>query len=92
MDGDEILPSVPTIYGPNGVRVKISPNPNAKTVLNLAYPDWVGFAENEKMKNAAIETLRSYGVGSCGPSGFYGTFGEPISPLVPLPGRLLSVH
>ena len=75
-EGDEMmLSTVPTICGPNGVRVRLSPN--GKAVLNMAYPDWVGFAENEKMKAVAIETLRSYGVGSCGPSGFYGTIGEP---------------
>ena len=71
-----VLPTVPTIYGPNGVRVRTSPN--GKMVLNLGYPDWVGFAENEKMKSVAIETLRSYGVGPCGPSGFYGTIGEQV--------------
>jgi len=75
------LPTVPTIHGPNGVRVKLSPN--GKQVLNMAYPDWVGFAEMEKMKTVAIETLKQYGVGSCGPSGFYGTIGklenDPIS-------------
>jgi len=78
-DVDEmVLPTVPMIHGPNGVRVKLSPN--GKMVLNMAYPDWVGFAENEKMKMVAIETLRSYGVGSCGPSGFYGTIGELRDP------------
>ena len=75
---DLILPTIPMIYGPNGVRVKVSSQPNAKSVLNMAYPDWVGFAEMEKMKTVAIETLREYGVGSCGPSGFYGTIGQFI--------------
>jgi len=29
-------------------------------------------------QNAAIQTLHKYGVGSCGPRGFYGTIGELI--------------
>jgi serine palmitoyltransferase len=35
--------------------------------------------ESDKMKQVAIDTLKEYGVGSCGPSGFYGTFGTWIS-------------
>ncbi|KIR35767.1 serine palmitoyltransferase [Cryptococcus deuterogattii MMRL2647] len=65
------LESVPVIFGPNGARVKLSPN--GKTVLNMAIPDWVGFVEDDKMKEVAIDTLKEYGVGTCGPSGFYGT-------------------
>nr|XP_019007991.1 serine palmitoyltransferase [Kwoniella pini CBS 10737]OCF46772.1 serine palmitoyltransferase [Kwoniella pini CBS 10737] len=65
------LETVPTIYGPNGIKVKTSPN--GKTLLNLATPNWCGFVENDKMKEVAIETLKRYGVGTCGPSGFYGT-------------------
>jgi serine palmitoyltransferase len=42
----------------------------------MATPDWFGFVENDKMKQVALDTLRDYGVGSCGPSGFYGTIGE----------------
>lgn len=41
----------------------------------MTIPNWQGFVENEKMKQVAIETLRNYGVGTCGPSGFYGTIG-----------------
>ncbi|WVQ85819.1 hypothetical protein IAT38_007987 [Cryptococcus sp. DSM 104549] len=66
------LQTVPVIHGPNGAKVKLSPN--GKTVMNLATPNWSGFIENDHMKQVAIETLREYGVGSCGPSGFYGTF------------------
>ncbi|WRT70513.1 uncharacterized protein IL334_007511 [Kwoniella shivajii] len=65
------LDTVPTIYGPNGIKVKTSPN--GKTLLNLTTPNWSGFIENEKMKDVAIDTLKKYGVGTCGPSGFYGT-------------------
>jgi serine palmitoyltransferase len=69
-----MLETVPIIQGPNGIRVKLA-NGNGKVVLNMGAPDWCGFTENEKMKSVAIETLKVYGVGSCGPSGFYGTIG-----------------
>ncbi|TYJ52495.1 hypothetical protein B9479_006889 [Cryptococcus floricola] len=65
------LDTVPIIHGPNGARVKLSPT--GKSVLNMAIPDWTGLVENDKVKGIAIDTLREYGVGSCGPSGFYGT-------------------
>lgn len=45
----------------------------------MAIPDWVGFVEDDKMKEVAIDTLKEYGVGTCGPSGFYGTIGESLS-------------
>ncbi|KAH8986387.1 serine palmitoyltransferase [Lactarius hatsudake] len=44
-----------------------------KHVLNLASYNFTGLAGNEVIKVHAIETLRKYGVGSCGPPGFYGT-------------------
>ena len=43
--------------------------------LNLATHNYLGFVENEKCIEAAIKGLRKYGVGSCGPRGFYGTVG-----------------
>lgn len=45
-----------------------------KQVLNLASTNFSGLAMNERVKEKAIECLRGYGVGSCGPSGFYGFF------------------
>lgn len=33
----------------------------------------IGHADSEKL---AVETIRKYGVGSCGPRGFYGTLGK----------------
>jgi serine palmitoyltransferase len=44
-------------------------------MLNLAAPNWIGLTESEKLKQVAIDTLKTYGVGTCGPSGFYGTIG-----------------
>lgn len=67
------LASVPVVSGPNGPRPKLVNT--GKQVLNLASYNFTGLAGNEAIKERAIETLRKYGVGSCGPPGFYGTFG-----------------
>ncbi|KAH9983383.1 serine palmitoyltransferase [Russula compacta] len=66
------LASVPVVSGPNGPRPKLVNT--GKQVLNLASYNFTGLAGNETIKERAIETLRKYGVGSCGPPGFYGTF------------------
>ncbi|KAJ1926091.1 serine palmitoyltransferase component [Tieghemiomyces parasiticus] len=42
-------------------------------VLNLASYNFLGLVGNEELKEHAVHTLRKYGVGSCGPPGFYGT-------------------
>ena len=36
----------------------------------------LGLAGNEHIKQRAVDTLRKYGLGSCGPPGFYGTLGR----------------
>ncbi|KAI0316890.1 serine palmitoyltransferase [Amylostereum chailletii] len=65
------LASVPVITGANGPRPKLLNH--SKPVLNLASYNFAGLAGNEVIKERAIETLRKYGLGSCGPPGFYGT-------------------
>ncbi|KAI9438081.1 serine palmitoyltransferase [Lactarius indigo] len=65
------LASVPVVSGPNGPRPKLVNT--GKQVVNLASYNFTGLAGNEVIKVHAIETLRKYGVGSCGPPGFYGT-------------------
>ncbi|GAA5820676.1 hypothetical protein JCM10212_000451 [Sporobolomyces blumeae] len=45
-----------------------------KQVTNLASANFAGLAGNERIKDKAVGCLRRYGVGSCGPAGFYGTF------------------
>ena len=42
----------------------------------MATHNYLGFAGNVEIEKAAIETIRKYGVGSCGPRGFYGTVGK----------------
>ncbi|KAF2747517.1 serine palmitoyltransferase 1 [Sporormia fimetaria CBS 119925] len=60
----------PIIVGPTGPKVKLS---NGRTVTNLASCNFYNFVANETIKEKAIQTLRTYGVGPCGPPGFYGT-------------------
>ena len=68
------LAALPIVAGPNGPRPKLVST--GKTALNLASLNWAGLAGNEHIKERAVETLRKYGLGSCGPPGFYGTLGK----------------
>lgn len=81
----------PIIVGATGPRPKvIFPQPGqdphdptqpmsldqpGKQVTNLASANFAGLAGNDRIKEKAMQALRRYGVGSCGPAGFYGTFG-----------------
>jgi serine palmitoyltransferase len=49
---------------------------NGKRCLNLATHNYLGMVENPEVEKSALECLTHYGVGSCGPRGFYGTTGE----------------
>ncbi|EJF56701.1 serine palmitoyltransferase [Dichomitus squalens LYAD-421 SS1] len=64
------LASVPVIVGPNGPKPKLA---SGKIVTNLASYNFTGLAGNEEIKVAALDTLKRFGLGSCGPPGFYGT-------------------
>ncbi|KAF1811155.1 serine palmitoyltransferase [Eremomyces bilateralis CBS 781.70] len=57
------------IVGQTGPKVKLS---TGKTVTNLASLNFYNFVGSEILKERAIHTLRTYGVGPCGPPGFYG--------------------
>jgi serine palmitoyltransferase len=80
------LASIPVISGPNGPRPKLVNT--GKQVLNLASYNFTGLAGNETIKKRAIETLRKYGVGSCGPPGFHGTIGMSVPSRCSRPRRL----
>ncbi|KAH8253467.1 hypothetical protein KR032_005662 [Drosophila birchii] len=41
--------------------------------LNLGSHNYLGFLEDQEILEESCKTLRKYGVGSCGPRGFYGT-------------------
>ncbi|KAH9929966.1 serine palmitoyltransferase [Amylocystis lapponica] len=64
------LDNLPVIVGPTGPKPKLT---TGKTVLNLASYNFTGLSGNTGIKERGIETLRKYGLGSCGPPGFYGT-------------------
>ena len=55
---------------PTGSKSKLS---NGRTVTNLASYNFYNFVGNDHIKEKAIQTLRTYGVGPCGPPQFYGT-------------------
>lgn len=51
-------------------------NVDGKDCLNMATHDYLSMVERPELEKAAIKGLRQYGVGSCGPRGFYGTVGK----------------
>jgi serine palmitoyltransferase len=67
------LASVPVTVGPPGPKPKIQST--GKTAINLASYNFAGLSGNDKVKDRAVSVLRNYGLGSCGPPGFYGTNG-----------------
>ncbi|KAK4982395.1 serine palmitoyltransferase component [Elasticomyces elasticus] len=60
----------PVIVGPTGPKSRLS---TGRTVTNLATQNHYNFLSSAVLKDRAISTLRTYGVGPCGPPGFYGT-------------------
>ena len=82
------LASVPIISGSNGPKPKLLNT--GKPVMNLTSFNFTGLAGNEHIKECAIETLRRYGLGCCGPPGFYGTVGNRIPRLIGHKNSLLS--
>ncbi|KAH7243191.1 serine palmitoyltransferase component [Fusarium solani] len=61
---------LPVLVGPTGPKSKLS---NGRTVTNLASYNFYNFNANDQIKEKAIQVLRTYGVGPCGPPQFYGT-------------------
>lgn len=58
------------IYSSVGPKSKLS---SGRTVINLGSNNFYNLNSNESFKDKAALTLRNYGVGPCGPRGFYGT-------------------
>ncbi|VEL11859.1 unnamed protein product [Protopolystoma xenopodis] len=52
----------------------ISSESHAKVFLNLSSFNFLNFVGEKRLNEAAIKSMHKYGVGSCGPRGFYGTF------------------
>ncbi|XP_047055345.1 long chain base biosynthesis protein 1a-like [Lolium rigidum] len=46
---------------------------NGKEVVNFASANYLGLIGNEKIAECCVGSLEKYGVGPCGPRGFYGT-------------------
>lgn len=44
-----------------------------KDVVNFTSMDFLGMGGNPRIKDACVAPINKYGVGSCGPRGFYGT-------------------
>ncbi|KAF9092523.1 serine palmitoyltransferase component [Mortierella sp. AM989] len=70
------LKSTTMIVGAQGPKPELV---NGKSLLNLASANYLDYISNNDMKEKAIETLHNYGVGSCGPPGFYGTLDVHIN-------------
>ncbi|EJD51805.1 serine palmitoyltransferase [Auricularia subglabra TFB-10046 SS5] len=69
-DQEHELASVPVVVGPSGPRATLS---TGRQVANLASFNFAGLMNDEHIKERCVETLRGYGLGSCGPPCFYGT-------------------
>lgn len=46
---------------------------NGVRCVNLATHSFLGLSEHADIEESAIKSIKKYGVGSCGPRGFYGT-------------------
>ncbi|KAJ6648610.1 Serine palmitoyltransferase 1 [Pseudolycoriella hygida] len=63
------VPSPRVVSGRAGKRVTV----DGHDCLNMATHNYLGLLEDKAIEESAIKCLRKYGVGSCGPRGFYGT-------------------
>lgn len=46
---------------------------DGKECLNLGTHNYLGLSDSTELIETAVESVKKYGVGSCGPRGFYGT-------------------
>nr|XP_053630579.1 serine palmitoyltransferase 1-like [Cherax quadricarinatus] len=59
-----------TVYGKPGRYLDLG---SGDKLLNLGSHSYLNLGERPEVEEAALECLHKYGVGSCGPRGFYGT-------------------
>ncbi|KAI3640762.1 hypothetical protein MIR68_001640 [Amoeboaphelidium protococcarum] len=64
------LEQLPIIQGPSGAHVKLE---DGIEYMNMISFDFLGIGMESSIHESAIQALRKYGVGACGPPGFYGT-------------------
>ncbi|KAK0068685.1 serine palmitoyltransferase 1 [Biomphalaria pfeifferi] len=57
------------IEGQNGKYITV----NGKSCINMSTFNFISMVGNKQIQDRAVKALRVYGVGSCGPRGFYGT-------------------
>lgn len=63
------LDKIPLIEGKFGTELVVK----GKNLANFVAFDFLGLLNNKEAEAKALQVLRSNGVGSCGPPGFYGT-------------------
>ncbi|KAH6773242.1 long-chain base1 [Perilla frutescens var. hirtella] len=73
-------PLIPTItedvkYDPPVLESAAGPHTiiNGKEVVNFTSANYLGLLGHDKLQESCTKALEKYGVGSCGPRGFYGT-------------------
>uniref|UniRef100_A0A673IPX9 Serine palmitoyltransferase 1 n=1 Tax=Sinocyclocheilus rhinocerous TaxID=307959 RepID=A0A673IPX9_9TELE len=66
----EVHYTVLFFYRPPSHRIIV----NGKECINFASFNFLGLLDSERVKLKALSSLKKYGVGTCGPRGFYGTF------------------
>ncbi|KAJ1658539.1 serine palmitoyltransferase component [Dispira simplex] len=67
----EQMEETPILVSEQGPRPRVEGV--SQPVLNLVSYNFLGLAGVNDLKEHAVHTLRKYGVGACGPPGFYGT-------------------
>ncbi len=60
LKADGVYRELPVNYGPCANRINL----NGKEVVNLSSNNYLGLANHEEVKNAAIEAVRTYGAGA----------------------------
>lgn len=68
-DCDVLLTQKNIIVDKVGTKINI----NNKKFIHFASHNYLNLINNAKITTEAISTIKKYGVGSCGPRGFYGT-------------------
>jgi serine palmitoyltransferase len=62
----------PIVTSASGARVNFTHT--SKSCLNFCSSNFLGLASHDEVLRTCASTIEKYGVGSCGPRGFYGSF------------------
>lgn len=49
---------------------------NGRSCINFATYNYFNFINDESIEKCVLDAIDKYGIGSCGPRAFYGTFGK----------------